>query len=633
MNLTKRNRKSRIALLFFLPFFLAVGGNCTKNKVSVNSNDVKAAHAFKDTFTSILSGGGEAPIPPYNAAGLTLPGAGPSAPMFQKPCANRMGVSHPEQGEGHCTGNLYTEVMFPTTGVSLAHNSLGESLQFGMGAGFNLDVDARFIVITPNAQAVLYKGDGSSANFHWVSSKYVSDDPRIDDSTFTLSRVGWTQRFVNGTVITYRPSSDASEFLLAYITDRQGETTTYTRNAKGQITQITDPDQNSLIFSYSNELLTSFSDLAGGDYVFQYDERDRLTKITFPDTRRGWSFTYEDESGRIASRTDANGKTLKYTYYVSGDLESIKNNLGYVTAFEYTATTFLMKTSSYFIKETFSNGLLIASEYSGNITNYTRDTKNRVSKMTDSTGAVTTFTYDTNDPLASSVVYPLLEGSIAYARNANRQLTSSTFVRGTVKEVSVFDPVSAFGQLTQKTSTNTSGSGSSVTVYTYDDKGNVTTITKNGKKIASYSYDTKGRQVSSTDVANLTQTYAYDGKSNLIGITDPLGRTTTFSYDELGNVTQTITPRTKHTQQFNALGQREGLSTLSSVDGKGGKIEAERSANFYSSGAISGMNSSVKVSGVPVLQRSTTYNDPSVPGRVGTSLLKNINGDAYDLQK
>ena len=96
-----------------------------------------------------------------------------------------------------------------------------------------------------------------------------------------------------------------------------------------------------------------------------------------------------------------------------------------------------------------------------------------------------------------------------------------------------YDPV---GRLARESHGN-----GTVTEYTYDDAGQVTTILNRAPGGATqsqlvYAYDNLGRETSMTAADGVTN-YGYDGAGRLTTVKLPTGRTVTYAYDAAGNRT------------------------------------------------------------------------------------------------
>lgn len=649
----------KIKVLVSLIAICAATTNCSTRIKELNASSSRTRGLLGDSLKAVLSSAAKGLLPSYDPSGKIIPGAGPSSAGFQKPCAGRMGSAHPDQGSGNCTGNLFTEIGIPTSGLTLSHNSLGEAIQYGFGKGFSLSADLRFVLLQ-GSQAVWLMGDGTTYNFHLSSGKYVSDDLRRSTSSFTAtSPTLMTQTDFDGSEMVYSAvAGDTTQFVLTSIKDRNGNTTKITRDADGQITQIADPFKKTVKISYSAKvgsalkLASTITDVAGQDYTLSYDSSNaanaRLTAFTQPDSH-AWKFSYDGASGRLSSSTSAEGKSLTYTYYISGDLESIKNALGYLTVVYYTSKGTSVATSFETLREFFnSDGAMTASLNNGASTDITRDSKtNRVTSVKDPLGNVTSYTYDQADALVSTATYPKVAGSavVTYKRNSERRLTSittampATTILGktqAVVTVETYD-LTKFGLL----SSINQNSGADITNYSYDSKGNLQAVIKKGVKqdvmLEQYTYTlagdfnpAQGQIKSRTDVSGLTTFFKYDSKGYLASVTDPLGRVVSYTNDSLGNVITKTTPTLVTTTSFNKMGVQEGISKITSKSGSGGTTSIGISRSYFGDGSPYKISSSVTNSGGWSTSRDTVY-DGYYPGNISKDTVSNSQGGTYVL--
>ena len=81
-----------------------------------------------------------------------------------------------------------------------------------------------------------------------------------------------------------------------------------------------------------------------------------------------------------------------------------------------------------------------------------------------------------------------------------------------------------------------------VTVYEYDDDGNVVSQTDALGNTTSYTYDARGNKLSETDPLGNTTAYTYDAQDNMLSQTDPLGNRTDYTYNSRGQVLTTTDP-------------------------------------------------------------------------------------------
>lgn len=119
----------------------------------------------------------------------------------------------------------------------------------------------------------------------------------------------------NAVAATY--TYDAKARVQTY-TDSEGWSVSYSYDDADRVTSITYPDSTAKRYIYNRLDLASYRDREGKLWQYQYDANRRLTKIIDPsgnDTLIGYN-----ESGQIASLTDAKGDTTSWTYDIQGRL-------------------------------------------------------------------------------------------------------------------------------------------------------------------------------------------------------------------------------------------------------------------------------------------------------------------------
>src|SRR6185312_1399381 len=242
--------------------------------------------------------------------------------------------------------------------------------------------------------------------------------------------------------------------------------------------------------------------------------------------------TIDNEYGQKTQFTDGNGNITTYGYDTNGDLTSTK--IG----------TVLESGASY-------------------------DAAGRLATSTDGNGTVTSYIYDAANRVNQKILDPTngnytgLNLTTTYLYDGQGRLTSTTSTQG-VLTTTQYD---RDGRVTLVTVDPT---GLNLrTHYTYDDTGNVRTVTQgylsSNPRLTQYTYDALGRKTSqvidpgsginpATGVAyvNLTTQYYYDANGNLINeveLNAPQNRSTWYVYDadnrlhytidSLGGITET----------------------------------------------------------------------------------------------
>jgi len=219
-------------------------------------------------------------------------------------------------------------------------------------------------------------------------------------------------------------------------------------------------------------------------YSYSYDSMDRLTSSVDP--MQGETSQAYDELGNVTSVTDAMGGTTTYTYDKTSRLLSETNAIGATKKYTYD-----------------DKGNLATEENArGDKTTYEYDDFNRLIKISDKAGTVV-YTYDNNSNITSISDE---SGTITKEYDLLNRVTSVTDANGrTVK-------------------------------YSYDELGNILSLTYPGGEIVRYEYYLDGQLKSVIDSSGNKTSYEYDSAGRLIKTTNPDGSTVEESYDKSGNL-------------------------------------------------------------------------------------------------
>lgn len=364
-------------------------------------------------------------------------------------------------------------------------------------------------------------------------------------------------------------------------------TTTFARDARGNVTSMTDP-RGTVVTSQVNEadwVTQSTVPSAGTTHNFEYDADGNLVKETFVQAPLGTAtrtFTY-DPLGRRRTMTEgglvASSATTTFSYSSSGELIGVTHPEGEIDLSVYDGRGLMVGQQRRHSSGTATAMRTLTREQDGRVlddfdglnthTTIVYDAVGRASRMTTPRGAEVRVDYDGADrPVHVSAVDPasgdiLKERRIDYAPNGqvaikrevlrrtpsdpNPQEVATQFAYDAGERViRVTDPLSRTSLRSYDDHgrpTRVEDPAHNVVIVDYDLAGNATRRhvfevkpdgTSEAERIEDSTYDTLNRVTSSTDPLSHSTTATYDEESHLISATDALGHQTTYGYDERG---------------------------------------------------------------------------------------------------
>ena len=292
-----------------------------------------------------------------------------------------------------------------------------------------------------------------------------------------INRVGHTNRFDYDAAGRQIRMTDALGHETAYALNADGKPTAIT-NALGEVVQRTyDLEGNPIaLFDAEGQVTQSNTYDVAGRLIYSVNALDVVTERKYDllgqqtnILHAGWVMSDVQYDGlrRPVLRTDANGVTISNTYDAVGRLVAVT-----------------MPDSTY-SQNIYTNGQLWKQvDRAGRVTEYLRDSHNRVTNQVDNAGQTVQFRYDVSGNLTNLV----------------DQAGNNTF-------------------------------------WTYDAEGRQTRKTYADATHWDYTYDAAGRLASRTDAKNQTTHYQYDAVGNLTNINYPNDADVSFTYDALNRKT------------------------------------------------------------------------------------------------
>ncbi len=304
----------------------------------------------------------------------------------------------------------------------------------------------------------------------------------------------------------------------------------------GKIRTETDTNGNRLSYSYSNDgRLTQMADTSGRSLALSYDARGMISSVT-DSASRTWSYAYDD-LGSLLTVTDPLGGVRRYEYQ---SFQPSGGDLAYRQLTQITDAAGVVVT-----KVRYQAERVVSYTEGADLLTYSYDSGNRSVVKVDSLGSRWTYVYDENglivretDPMGQTV---------SSAFDSDGRLIRFTDELG-------YDWQYAFDALGRETSYTTplgdtfrreyegdllpprrtlSPSGRQ-TVFDYDSKGNLTTITDAADFVTRVEWSQSGEPVAVVDAAGNRTTLAFNDAGLLEKVVDPSGRTLETTYDGLG---------------------------------------------------------------------------------------------------
>ncbi|MBO7329970.1 MAG: hypothetical protein J6W00_14505, partial [Lentisphaeria bacterium] len=347
-------------------------------------------------------------------------------------------------------------------------------------------------------------------------SGYSLDDTRIAvDIEYDLGTVKQTDQNGNTT------SSFFNQFgQLIENTDAQGVTQKYTYDPNGRLTKliegddqkysfvyddqgncisITDELGNTMNYTYINNHIRTATDSQGNSVTFFYDNKWNVTDIKYSD---GTAISYLlNEQGYCVSITDTNGVTSNYSYDSRGNLISLSRNdttltFGYDINNNLTSIKDALGGKQAYAYDSHSN-LISFTDEAGAKTQYSYDSAGNLTSITYANGSKETFAYD---QFGNLLLWSNARGAeITYTVNDQLQ-TTQAYVGGCNRTISY----NTLGQITQADNMS----------FTYDNRGNLLSVTYDDGRKTIYEYDAADRIIRQEDETGKAICYSYDAYGN-----------------------------------------------------------------------------------------------------------------------
>jgi len=199
-----------------------------------------------------------------------------------------------------------TDITYPDGRIDrFRYNAAGRRIQTGNALGeyveYLYDVPTRTLTTRSNRAVPSWNGSTLSGSL----SGQFSATRQLD----SLGRP-WVDSGNNGQRVSYSYDNNGN---LKTRADAAGRVTSYEYDARNRVTKVTAPDGGITTSSYDNEgNLAWVQDPQGLRTTYSYNGFGKVTNSTSPDTGTT-SYTY-DGAGRLKSQTNAKNETITYSY-------------------------------------------------------------------------------------------------------------------------------------------------------------------------------------------------------------------------------------------------------------------------------------------------------------------------------
>jgi RHS repeat-associated protein len=326
------------------------------------------------------------------------------------------------------------------------------------------------------------------------------------------------QLFINGTYDTWLYTTHAYDSYGNVIIsiDPLGRSTTYQYSSTYGHAYLTNQStvvngktiSTTYTYNFATGWMTSQTDGNGQTTSYTYDNLGRETSVTYPAVGGVSAFTQYsyDDKNNIVNITDPDGNLVRQFYDGIGrEIEVLTFNGSRSYSIEYYTYNYQNQVANH----TLPSG----SKYS-----YFYDALGRQTELMNPDGTTETTTYDT---LLNSTMYDVVK------TNENGYSTTDYYNWANELVLVQQPPVNGITYTTK---------------YSYDQVGNLLSITDANNHVTTYQYDNLNRLTMTLYPDGTNSTNTYDAVGNLIKTKDPLGNIITNTYDSLNRLTQVQYP-------------------------------------------------------------------------------------------
>ena len=388
---------------------------------------------------------------------------------------------------------------------------------------------------------------GSGANWQWLTLEKVGDVIRTS-ATYTDNK-NYVTSITDETGNTTYYDYDLFSGQLNSVTDAKGNITSYIYDSSDRLSSVSSGNANVNYNYYSDSSLQKITSPSGTEYNFTYDGFGN-TKTIRVGTKLLTEHFYNEKNGMLAQSNYGNGTTIKYQYDLFDYLKQKLYNDTVITDYTYDAQGRLYKKNDYLANQT----LLYEYDFVDRVTSvcssdglkqtYNYDNKNRLEAYTSYIGELeskTEFLYG-KDPVfgidlqnAGYLYGVSLNGTqtLAYEYDSLSRLATKRIDGANYYKVGYEYYQGPNNEEISQTTTLLAAitNGDTRWEYTYDELGNITSISKDGTVQESYTYDSQNQLKTVTRGSDIWE-YSYDNGGNLIEIKENGTVIKTYGYGD-----------------------------------------------------------------------------------------------------
>lgn len=374
-------------------------------------------------------------------------------------------------------------------------------------------------------------------------------------------------------------------------TDQEGTTIKYLVDNQGKVTQTQFPtSQENFVYNELGDLIKTY-DSSNLETTFDYDVNGKIKEIKYVNHENGNLLsTYQfkhNRFGNLLEKTNPLNQTTSFSYDELGRMIDSTKADGTIVYNQYDNLNNLVKTTNNKNNETWD---------------FTYDKNENITSVKKNEKEIKTINYDSNIDKITSIVYPIYgnkQNTTSFNYNPNGDVTNYTFSAINTPVLYQYDSsgklfslTGANGQLSKiisdesnRTIKSESTIGTSTTFksnYEYDNVGQLTRKSLEGSKgnlieDEKITYDNQGNIISISHLDGSYQKYIFDSSNRLTkeeyyNANNTLIKSIGYTYDVLGNRTKKTEDGVDTTYQFDAANRLANVNKTNIIFDSNGNL-------------------------------------------------------------